>query len=75
MLATALDTLHFIQCLDAVGPLSQDMVNIMDKLHTEPSPTLLENIEQNTEYSVFIGRYVAYKQQTLAGHHGSTVQY
>ena len=67
--------MHIRQYLEVGDFIPDDMADALKSLQGNPSPQLMEELENDQTYVDFMSRYMAYRQETLEGLHGSTARY
>ena len=75
LLATAISVLHFQSFLEKEGPLPDNLLAQLNKLHDMPSPESLSNIESTIEYKALMRRYEVFTDETRSEKHGITGKY
>ena len=75
LLACAFQSLHFNAFLSSNGPLSEELLEMLHDINTNPSPKVLDTLEESSQSICLMTSYQAYMEETLEGKHGSTQQF
>ena len=75
LLATAMQSLHFLFFLETAGPLGTELTKMLHDVNTSLSPITLAQLEGSEEYFDLMSKYDAFCAETLRGKHGATAQF
>jgi hypothetical protein len=75
LLSLAFQSLHFKRFLEVKGPVSGDLLNMLEQVADHPSPELFETLEQDHTFLNFVDMYDDFTKKTREGELGATAAY